>query len=209
MAKFIALSGSMGQHKRSGKGTFAERLAFRFEAEKQRPCQIVAFADPMRVFLADMYGWPKDLLFTDDKDNETVPLTWEELSPSLTCQFPDKTGELTKRELLQVFGTNVIRWCWDKDMWANHPFLKYNHFRGIVLISDLRFQNEAEACHRFGGINIKIVRDTGLTDDHPSENQEISEDLFDYVIHAKQGVDEYKRQIDQFIRENKDRLLCM
>jgi hypothetical protein len=93
-----------------------------------------------------------------------------------------RTGPMTVREVLQVMGTDIFRERVYQNIWAELPFKqKWEHERpysptryevspmDFVLISDCRFPNEVEETLKHNGLIIRVNRDTGNTDQHPSE----------------------------------------
>lgn len=79
--------------------------------------------------------------------------------------------KIARREVLQRMGTNALRNNFDKDIWIN--IVKHKYSEGNLVISDVRFENEAQWVRDSGGVVIRIER----TDDtktiysyHESEN---------------------------------------
>lgn len=80
--------------------------------------------------------------------------------------------KMARREVLQKIGTNALRNNFDKDIWIN--ILAHKYPDGNLLISDVRFDNEAQWIRKNGGFIIEVVR-TGETEksiyaNHESEN---------------------------------------
>jgi len=146
MRKIIALCG----HKGSGKDTVADVFDV-LQANRR-----LAFADPLRTIATTVFGLtPAQML---DRDLKEVPLdTYPHQSP---------------REILQKIGTDCFRAIWP-EVWleAAHRTILNSRF-DYVVITDLRFLNEAVAVKEWGGIIIKIDADERLgpnLDPHPSE----------------------------------------
>lgn len=76
-------------------------------------------------------------------------------------------GYYTNRELLQRFGTEVGRSI-SPTLWVDALFTDYSKDDHWV-ITDVRFPSEAKAIKDRGGILIRVNRDTGYNDTHPSE----------------------------------------
>lgn len=92
-------------------------------------------------------------------------------------QFPEG------RQFLQRLGDRV-RVRLGRDTWITPVITKANELRqqGVpVVISDVRYHNEAEAVKAAGGTLIKIVRPSEITDNHPSEAESDSIET-DYEI---------------------------
>lgn len=75
------------------------------------------------------------------------------------------------RRLLQRIGTEAVRSVLGPDVWVNRTLDLSDGMRDVV-ISDVRFPNEANAIRAAGGIVVRIERPGyGGTDPHPSEAQ--------------------------------------
>jgi hypothetical protein len=83
----------------------------------------------------------------------------------------DERWNTTPRKLLQTVGTNLFRDCYNTDHWLHHMDHKLDKTGcPFVVISDVRFQNEATLIKNRNGILIRISRDTqDIIDNHESE----------------------------------------
>lgn len=175
--KLIGLTGAAG----SGKSTVAD-----FLTETQGFVSI-SLADPLRAGLKAMLGLTEAELH--DRSMKESPIDWLGRSP---------------RELMQTLGTEWGRQHVAPDLWlrvatrritvlrASSPCL---HVDGIV-VSDVRFGNEAQWLRDQGGELWQLARDEagleGATAKHPSErgvlgdvvifNNSTLDDLFDLVV---------------------------
>jgi len=208
MAYFIALHGK----KRCGKNTFLNALK-QYVEENLHGCEFVraSFAEALRLVLCEICRVSRTFAFDDaSKDKIVKHILWDDLSPFLKEKYKTdegyRTGPMTWREILQLFGTDVIRDHWGTDAWANIPFEKYRFNDFIVVIDDARFENELRACKREGGMNILITRpalDGQDEDGHASENQAIPADLIDFRIDGVEGVEAFTKQALDFIEKHK------
>jgi hypothetical protein len=76
------------------------------------------------------------------------------------------------RRLLQRLGTESIREYYGDDIWVNRGLKSAAAVNGPVVITDVRFPNEADAIKRAGGVLIRITRpdrDTSRDASHASE----------------------------------------
>lgn len=198
--KFIALYGK----KRSGKNTVAS--AIRQYVDQHGLSwwiEEVSFAKPLRQILGILYDISDDFLYNDDSKDKLVNVYWEELHLN-----NNKKGQMTFRELLQVFGTDLFRNQWSDDIWASIPFRKNYHDNTLVLITDARFENELRMCRKHNGINFYIIRPGKKQEDsHPSENQKIPEELFDFTIIGKEGVPALTEQVHDLLNKNFERIM--
>ena len=152
-----------------------------------------AFADSLKSALATILNVDKKL-FEDNNFKTTKSFV----------KKPDG-GYYTNRELLQKFGTEVGRNI-SKDIWVDalfnkykietipeygvndngdRVFLYYNRTEPYWIIPDVRFESEAKAIKDRGGILIRVNRNTGYCDNHPSETALDNYDKFDFIINNK------------------------
>lgn len=76
------------------------------------------------------------------------------------------------RTLLQYFGTNICRNQLSNDFWIKHTMnkiIKNITNETLILVPDVRFNNEAEALNKNGGFIIKVVRNENEIPEHESE----------------------------------------
>lgn len=106
------------------------------------------------------------------------------------------------RRLLQVFGTEVGRDMFGEDFWVN---LALNNAKeDKVVISDVRFKNEANAIKAAGGQVWRINRHgVGPVTDHPSE-VDLDSYAFDYIIDNDFSVLDLNNVIDMILEKNND-----
>lgn len=134
MKNLIAITGIAG----SGKDTLADGFAERFGMEK------VSFARAMKKGVQAMFDLPDKAVFGDKTEKEKP--------------IPKLKG-ITARRILQTLGTEWGRNIIDEDIWV-HPVsgqwdsMPDDH-PGMV-ISDLRFDNEAEWVKKMGGFIVQV-----------------------------------------------------
>ena len=93
--------------------------------------------------------------------------------------LPSPFDEWTYRSFMQQFGTNACRNILDDDIWINSMFAGID--KENIIISDVRFINEAAAIKDRGGIIIKVQRDCVENMNHQSET-EIDDICPDYIL---------------------------
>lgn len=163
MASIIGLTGPAG----AGKNTVAE-LLFRHGYAN------FGFADPIYRAVSAILGVSQDAL--RDRATKEQPIGWLDKSP---------------RELLQTLGTDWGRAMVRDDIWIQiamrqvEKTLAYQRGVGGVILTDVRFANEAEAIRAAGGVIWKVTRDAtclaAAASKHSSEAG-LPEDLVDAVI---------------------------
>jgi hypothetical protein len=157
--KLIAFTGPAG----AGKDTAGQHVAkYGF-----RP---FAFADPIRAAIASAFNLPMNVLTDRDKKEEVI--AWIGQSP---------------RQLMQTFGSEWGRQRVADDIWLRTMANKLDrcaiHGCGAV-ITDVRFDNEAEFIRARGGIVVRITRpanEAGTASAHVSEAG-VSERLIHHTI---------------------------
>lgn len=92
------------------------------------------------------------------------------------------------RKLLQIIGTEAGR-QYNPNIWVDKMRAAldtvYNLESDIVVIDDLRFENEAEFVHELGGKVILMKRDTGHEKSSHASEQGIKS--YDYIIDNNNG----------------------
>jgi dephospho-CoA kinase len=150
----IGIAGKKG----SGKDTIADYICKNYNYIKY------SFATPLKQTLQTMFNLTNKQLY-DEKEKEIV----------------DKRYGKSPRELMQWFGTDIMRDQLTKFMPSMGENLWVNHFEEFylensvkenvpIIIADVRFQNEIDVIHKLGGVIIRIDR-FGLTniDTHITE----------------------------------------
>lgn len=173
MPLIIEFSGRKG----SGKDTCADALATRLEtangAYVYRRSLVVtryAFGGYLKQVCMQLFGLSYTQCWGTQADKDTpTRLTWERF-PIPDQEKPRLTGPMTAREVLQYFGTNVIRRI-DPDAWVRHLLQRSipGSAPDIALITDGRFPNEVEAVLEAGGNVLRLTRmpfpdDTALSE---------------------------------------------
>lgn len=155
----IGIHGNAG----TGKDTIAKYL------HSTRPnTWAEAFADPLKKACSEMFGIPLDVFYDPQKKAEYI-IYWDK----------------TPREILQYFGTEIAR-HYDHDFWVRRMALELTGrsnsgveytAEDTVIITDVRFQNEADYIQSSGGYIIHLTRPgycgkVGIKD-HESEKAEL------------------------------------
>lgn len=155
---------------RSGKSTAADHLV------RNHLLEHYAFADPLRSGLMEIFNLDPDDFEGERKEQ---PLDWLGRSP---------------RELMQSMGTEWARQLVHPDVWVKIAEQNLNYLQNSLssvvgfVVSDVRFENEAEFIRQRGGTILHISRP-----DAPAVNPHASE----AGIHVKQP--------DLIVRNTSDR----
>lgn len=147
----IGVSGAIGV----GKNTFCEEFA----KLSKLPVQQHAFADKLKETVQLITGYKMKKTHESGKPfyNSIYNYTQEDKNV-----YIDTWGK-TIGEILQIFGTEALRNNFDTDVWVKALFessakdaFEHGH---ILIISDVRFVNEADYIVNNGGILIKLEGD--------------------------------------------------
>lgn len=147
-------------HARSGKDTFAARLIEKHGYTK------VAFADTLRDVLMET---DPSVDWCVDDDGEVMTFTLSEVMACNTYEFA-KDNIPDVRRLLQNLG-QAMRDLVDENIWVNAAMRRIEKIDGPVVVTDVRYPNEAEAIRAMGGEVVRVRR-PGFdgVNDHASEH---------------------------------------
>lgn len=151
--------------KQAGKDTTYDRLQALYgpDTEAAQRVERVSFADllyesaarSLGVTIAQLQRWKSDPL---------VRVRVVEPPPYGTA------AELTIREYLQRYGTEAHRDVFGPNFWTSQVDLE--HAGKVVVVTDVRFKNEADAVHAAGGYVVRVLGPDdveGAGDGHASE----------------------------------------
>ena len=135
----------------------------------------LAFAKPLKDAVASVFGFSDEQLYGDLK--EVVDADWN----------------VTPRHVMQSMGTDYLKTTFGKEV-----FIECCRKSGtkIVVITDVRFDEEAEMVHSLGGVVARIDRSGVKMMTHASE-QGISCHLVDYIISNDGTMEEFESSILQ------------
>jgi hypothetical protein len=121
---------------RVGKDTVAKFLA------DEAMYKAISFAEPMRVFVCEIAGIPREQL--DEVKDSVIP--WLGKSP---------------RQMLQSLGTEWGREMVKQSIWIDVCMARASQLKRAV-VTDVRFDDEAQAIHARGGKIVKVIRPDAL-----------------------------------------------
>lgn len=160
----------------SGKTTVANLL------QKGALYKHVSFAEPIRQFVSDLTGISRADL-EDAKVKEAV-IPWIGKSP---------------RQLMQTLGTEWGRELVREDFWIRRAMAEVERIEfagGRAVISDVRFDNEAQAIRDHGGVVLHLVRpDALVVASHASESG-VTKQPGDYTIVNDGSLMELAKKVD-------------
>ncbi|MCK9602822.1 MAG: adenylate kinase [Candidatus Omnitrophica bacterium] len=166
-AQSIAITIGITGRRRAGKDTIADYICARYGADHFT--RKLAVADPIRAIARDVFGF-----------------SVAQLESALKDEIDPRWGA-TPREILQFVGTDMFRVTLGArfpsigaDIWARSLRDRIESAsRGIIrplaphiiVVSDVRFPNEAQVLRDLGGAIIRVRRAVGVgaNDEHASE----------------------------------------
>lgn len=107
------------------------------------------------------------------------------------------------RPLLQWWGTEYRRTKNGADYWVDKVNDSFEAVRGesLVIVTDVRFKNEAQWVKSNNGLMVNIKRDNALSNDsHVSENQ-LNDYPFDFVVDNNGTLEQLNKQADILIQK--------
>lgn len=177
--KIIGLTGRAG----SGKDTISDHLVFTYGFIK------VSLAEPLRYGIAAMFGISSEEMA--GRESKEAVIDWIGKSP---------------RQLLQTLGTEWGRNQVADDIWLRvagrridmiQQNARYTGAKGVV-VSDIRFANEAAWLRGIGTLAHVIRAETCLQGDTASHASEtgVTMEASDWVINNQSGLVDLYRQVD-------------
>jgi len=176
----MVLIGIVGK-KYSGKSTIASHLV-----EHHRFVEF-AFATPLKSVCMEAFGFSHKQLYGSMLEKESVDPYWG-ISPRQALQDVGKMF----RDLYKVRPQYNQIWVRVVERSLSRLDSTWN-----IVVSDVRYKDEANMIRKRGGILIGVYRsDLMTTDHHESENQDIQVNI---VIRNDGSIDDLKRKVDEVV----------
>jgi hypothetical protein len=186
--------------------------------------KLYSFADDLKKFCINVLGLKYEQCYgSNEEKNSLTHLRWEDMPSVCTDQelcndiqinahggilksyFSEKiikhtVGQMTAREVMQYFGTNIVRKMYGP-AWAKSTLKRIKEDEPLLaVITDCRFEDEVDE------INIAEGKVIGLTrkpynDEHESEQITIDSEKFAAVIdNAGLSIDEQNDRLVEILR---------
>lgn len=167
--------------------------------------KLYAFADMLKATASSVFGIPDEWVHgTDEDKRRQTHIKWKNmgafLAPKVIAQLKKSEKyekNMTVREFLQYFGTNVCRKIYD-DCWVTSCFRRIEIDQpDIAIISDCRFKNEVKAAKQAGAKIVKLTRAPFIGDIHTSEVDldNMHNNNFDLIIGKDVTIREQNEQL--------------
>lgn len=134
----------------------------------------ISFADPIKRACSDVY------CFASDVPKQAFYGTQEQKG-----ELQEGLGNRSGREVMQFIGTGGFR-AITADIWVDylkkHAIVLAKYGSDLVIVSDVRFENEAATIWDMGGTIVRIVRDSADGSTHvgiPNHPSELEQDSID------------------------------
>lgn len=130
----------------SGKDTIADYLCT-FHGFKR-----LSFAASLKDAVSVIFGWDREMLEGTTKSSRE----WRERSDEWWSNRLKRN--ITPRNVLQNWGTEVCRNAFHEDIWVASLEHKLLNATDNIVITDCRFSNEVGAIKSAGGITCRVIR---------------------------------------------------
>lgn len=136
--------------------------------------KVFHFADTLKEVVVRLFGLPPELVYGTQEDKERYShLLWEDMPTHTLMEEPRPFGYMKVREVLQYFGTDILRKMFAKvhinaTLNAIAQYEEAQDGEVLSVVADLRFPNECHAIQHEGGWVIGLTRGM-LGDAHSSE----------------------------------------
>jgi len=182
--------------KQSGKSSLSSFIKKTYDTglDNEDEIAIVSFADELKTLLIRLLGLKETQCYgSDEEKNSFVNYFWDNLPDNIREMYFNKvittesessghierytknelrSGPMTARELMQVFGTDIMRNMFDSNVWINATFRAIESLpQKIIIIQDVRFKTEIQKIISYtNGYIIRLFRSVE-NDVHFSETQ--------------------------------------
>lgn len=141
--------------------------------------KLYSFADGLKQLCMQFFNLSFGQVYgTDEQKNTNTNIEWINTPTWENSGLSPNRGYMTARELLQYFGTDVMRKMYT-NVWVDHAIKTIKSEQSeVAVIADVRFPNEVEAIKKAGGKVIRLTREK-YEDSHSSESA-LDKDVYDW-----------------------------
>lgn len=174
----IALHGAKG----SGKDEF-----FKIASERNPNLKKIAFADPIKHHICNIFGLDSELAYDQFKRAE------------LRSNLGDKYFQVDGRRVVREIG--MLMRSYNEDQFTEYvEDAVYSDPNATWIITDCRFPNEVDMVRKLGGCIVKIKRPGIDYDGHVTES-ELPDNEVHFVIDNDGSLEDYKNKIINFLED--------
>lgn len=125
---------------------------------------------------------------------------------SVSLTFEHESGmevvTCTGREFLQRYGTESHRDLFGPDFWVDQCLpLGYDHSREVAVVTDVRFENEAQRIHDLGGTVWQLLRPSEDQGDAHASEVPLPDILIDIVIENTGTLEDFQRDVSNNLHQ--------
>lgn len=178
--------------KQNGKDTMADYLCQKYKFIK------LTFATPLKEACKLLFGFTEEQINGDKK--EVIDTRWG-VSPRTVLQF---IGTDLFRKQMKTIIPGIEDNFWVICLKNNIEQILKNYPNARIVISDVRFPNEAKIIQQLKGQTVKIIRSSinNTSDQHASEK--MTDNIkCDFIIENNGTKDQFYEKIDKFVSDNK------
>lgn len=175
-------------NKRAGKDT-----AYSFIKSTYPHAQRLAFADKIKESLAALFGVSIREINTLKEERGVFKIESQSFEHSYTW-----------RSFAQRYGTEAHRDIFGEDFWVDMILPKEPESldeNELLIITDVRFQNEAERIKHLGGHIVYINRLNLFHNDSHISEERLSDEYFSYIINNNSSLDQFKERVLEVISQ--------
>lgn len=180
----MSLIGLYG-YKNSGKSTIAKCLSEEYGYIE------LSFAAPLKDIVSIIYGFDRDMLEGDTNEKRKKKET-----------IKDPIWGRTARSALQYVGTEVFRNHHDKDTWAlicKRKIVEHLSKGDNIVVSDVRFPNEADMIRGLGGKLWKIHRTNLISKDFHISETAMNDYRYDEIFYNDEFIVDIPKKIKELL----------
>lgn len=158
----------------------------------------VGFADALREMLYALNPLIPTSGVDVDERGEIIPASAVTRLREVVDVFGWEGAKQSKevRELLQRLGTEAGREILGENIWIDTALGEFDYFKtNKIVVSDVRFDNEAEAIRRRCGVVVKIERPGFAPINNHASDAGISAELIDHIVTNDGSIDDLHKQI--------------
>lgn len=194
----LGLNGQIG----AGKDAVYERAALLAPDLGIANPERVAFADKLKTAAARALGVDVETL-EEMKRDEKARVKLERFRAETSehpADPPNFMHFITVRQYLQYFGTEVGRETFGDTFWVDQALpLDLDHDGRLIIVTDVRFPNEATRVRELGGIVVRVTNGELNEEGHASE-QILEDSLIDFEIDNSIRGDDFAN-LDEAVRD--------
>lgn len=153
---------------KSGKNTAANTLTDILK-EGGISSSHISFAYPLKRMIIDTFGIPEENVFGSQKKRLVSFGTWGDYFSETIPDGILKTDRINVRDMMRHLGTDIFRSRVDRNFWVKSFRRRINNNafdedfpadtnNRVVIVTDIRFENEVDCVTKLNGYNIKLDR---------------------------------------------------